>query len=158
MLNRLMEEDFMALLMYHSLRFQNLWESGVIISSNPEDDYLKEELKEHAMIMFVLHWEIMGNKRLGYFKRLFTKRMVKKIEKSLIQVGLLVEILKMAQGMTSEIIEQADSNIETAFRQTAETILAISPALEQNVIKQLDGNDIYVQGRRLGFTMQGIRI
>ena len=81
MLNRLMEEDFMALLMYHSLRFQNLWESGVIISSNPEDDYLKEELKEHAMIMFVLHWEIMGNKRLGYFKRWFTKRMVRRIER-----------------------------------------------------------------------------
>ena len=152
MLNRLTEDNFVTLLTYHSLRFQILWKSLVTANTEQEEKELKEVIREHAAIMFVLYWEIKSNKRLGFFKRLNTWKMIKKIEKSLVQIGLLGDALEMAKNITGDEIGQAE--IETAFKQTSETILVISPTLEPTILELLDGRDIYLQGRRLGFTME----
>ena len=152
MMNQLTQESFITLLTYHSLRFRTLWKSLLTTSAEQDEKDLIEVIKEHAAIMFVLYWEIKSNKRLGFFKRINTWKMIKKIEKSLVQVGLLDDALEMAKNITGDEIGEA--NIETAFKQTSETILVISPTLEPTILEMLDGRDIYLQGCRLGFTME----
>ena len=128
---------------------------GTTGAEQDEKDLI-EVIKEHAAIMFVLYWEIKSNKRLGFFKRINTWKMIKKIEKSLVQVGLLDDALEMAKNMTGGEIGEAD--IETAFKQTSDIILVISPTLEPTILELLDGRDIYLQGCRLGFTIEELPI
>ena len=151
-MNRLTEENFVTLLTYHSLRFQALWKSLITTGAEQDEKDLIEVIKEHAAIMFVLYWEIKSNKRLGFFKRINTWKMIKKIKKSLVQVELLDDALEMAKNMTGDEIGEAD--IETAFKQTSDIILVISPTLEPTILELLDGRDIYLQGRRLGFKVE----
>jgi len=153
MFKSLTQDDFLALLMFHTSRFRYLWESGVVTTHDPEEGYLVDIMKEHAAFMFILYWAVTKEKKFGFIRKGLTKKLIKRVEQPLTHAGLLREVLQLAEEIAMDVIEGEEIDLERIFKRRAKIIISISPNISLKLIERLDEDDIIDQGLRMGLSM-----
>jgi|GEM_PF-2946133 len=150
MLNSLSKDELMALLMYHTSRFRYFYNSGVLLSTDSSDAYKHEELKYHAVLSFFLCRATMDGKQFGFVKKQTIRLMIKKIENTLIKVGLLLEILQRVNVMVEEVGSFNEEDFAKGMQTCAKAIISLSPTLNPKQVELLFDTKIEVQAKKLG--------
>jgi len=150
MLNGLSKDELMALLMYHTSRFRYIYNSGALLSTDSSDACQHENLKYHAVTSFFLCRAAMSGKQFGFMKKQMIRLMIKKIENTLIKVGLLLEVLQRVNSMVEEVESFNHEEFEKGMQVCARAIISLSPTLNPKQVELLFDTKIQVQAKKIG--------
>ena len=134
------DDEFKAVTMYHLMMFQALWQSGAILLD--EEDLDRQEMLQHAVHTFALRAVIESQKRMGWLHRKALKSGAKKVEKALVEAGLLMEVMKLVM----ELLRADDELVgawETKVTSAGRLILSCSPHLNPDHLTQIPLERVY---------------
>ncbi|WP_421862903.1 hypothetical protein [Parvibaculum sp.] len=137
MLHDVTDDELQAVIMFDAIKFHDLWEAGTALLRDEEDSYgAKEQMFSHAA-RFLALWGVVKNyKRLGWLRRVTTKRFASQIEKALIECGAMTETVRESVEILSNLAE--DKFEAERLRRLARGIIRLSPTLNPRQVTLID--------------------
>lgn len=137
MLADLTNEEIQAVLMFDAIKFRDLWEAGAAMLTDDEDaEGYKEQMFDHAARVLALWSVVKINRRLGWFRRMTTKRFVSQVESALVQCGALVDVMRKSRRI---LLDCTDDEAEVfRLKRLGRGIIRLSPALDPREVGRID--------------------
>tara|TARA_R110002074_G_scaffold16287_4_gene54612 strand:+ start:5854 stop:6342 length:489 start_codon:yes stop_codon:yes gene_type:complete len=135
-----------AAIMFDVINFNKLWERGVILLKDDEDVFdLRSDMMGHAARLIAV-WHFVQNERLfGFFQRLTTRRIIKQIERAMVESGRMIEVTRDAYDLGRKFNEEG--NDLAKILSLGDGLIRISPSLDPQVIAKVSETTAMSYGR-----------